>query len=159
VSRAGLLGFLADLDSQARTVELELPADDPILYELASPDAAEVSIKASAMCRVVDVRAALDGVPIAGDDRELVFEVDDPCCPWNRGRWRARARGGAIEIAGSRDEPAATLSIGALTQLVAGAAGAADLIDRGAITGARAGDVELLEAVAGGRTPYHAQHY
>jgi predicted acetyltransferase len=62
------------------------PLDEPLLHMLAEPRRLRLRIGDGLWLRLVDVPAALAARRYAVDDR-VVFEVRDPFCPWNEGRY------------------------------------------------------------------------
>jgi predicted acetyltransferase len=62
------------------------PLDEPLLHMLAEPRRLGLKVGDGLWLRLVDVPAALAGRRYAVDGR-VVFEVRDPFCPWNEGRF------------------------------------------------------------------------
>jgi len=106
-----------------------------------------------AMLRLVDVKAALESLPVSREARgELVLDVRDPVLPQNERAWRVHARDGRLTVraetarqAAGRDrlprlitdaEPLAILAAGAVSPVVAAETGLVENV-RGA--------AELLE--------------
>jgi predicted acetyltransferase len=80
------------------------PVDDPLLYLLADPRRTRTRVADGLWVRLVDVGSALAkrryACPV-----DVVIEVADEDCGWNRGRWRlsAGAAGPAAATAGGHD--------------------------------------------------------
>lgn len=97
--------YLLSLDLSETVVATHLAADHVLLQFLAKPRRARFVLGDGLWVRLVDVGAALSGRGYAAG-APVVFEVRDPFCPWNEGRWRL-ADGKA-----ERTEAAAELSLG-----------------------------------------------
>ncbi|WP_436925733.1 GNAT family N-acetyltransferase [Halosimplex amylolyticum] len=119
----GLLGFLADHDSQASEVALQSDRTD-LLDLVPDPDAVECETKTGPMVRIVDVPAALEACPYPdGVTAAVVLDVTDGTAEWNDGRFRLTVEDGCAECAAvdeSEGEPDATVDVGTLSQLVVG---------------------------------------
>lgn len=83
---AKLWRYLLDLDLMT-TVRTHISGpDDPVLHLLAEPRAASARLKDNLWVRLVDVPAALAARRYP-TEVDLVLDVTDDFCPWNRGRW------------------------------------------------------------------------
>jgi predicted acetyltransferase len=79
--------YLLDID-QSQTISAYLmPPDHPLFLLLSEPRRAKYRVSDGLWVRLVDVGAALSGRGYAESGR-VVFEVRDPFCPWNEGRWK-----------------------------------------------------------------------
>jgi predicted acetyltransferase len=78
--------FLTDLDLTLE-VHAEIPTDDPLMFQLADPRQSVPRLQDVLYVRLVDVDRALAGRRYAAPV-DVVFELADPFCPWNTGRWR-----------------------------------------------------------------------
>jgi predicted acetyltransferase len=78
--------FLCDLDLTSE-IRAEVPTDDPLMFLLADPRQAVPQLQDMVYVRVVDVDRALVARRYA-TSVDVVFEISDPFCPWNTGRWR-----------------------------------------------------------------------
>ncbi|WP_049902478.1 GNAT family N-acetyltransferase [Halococcus agarilyticus] len=116
-----LLRFCHDHDSQVSTVELYGHDHDRLLDVVTDRDAIEVEVAAGKMVRIVDVPGALEAVPYPDvDDATLTIAVDDPHAPWNDATFAIEVAEGEASVATTDDEPAATVDIGTLSQLLVG---------------------------------------
>ena len=138
----GLLGLLADHDSQATEVKLHAP-DDTLLDRVPTPGDVECTVHTGPMVRAVDVTDALEAVPYPeGASAELTLGVTDDTVVWNDDAFElaVAASGATCERiegdastgprAGSRSsaaDPDVAVDIGTLSQLVVGYRDAADL--------------------------------
>jgi predicted acetyltransferase len=77
--------FGLDLTSVIRTGAR--PVDDPWTHLVSDIRRCEVRLRDALYLRPVDVGAALAARAYAAPV-DVVFEVSDPFCPWNEGRWR-----------------------------------------------------------------------
>mgnify|MGYP000194577030 CR=1 FL=1 len=132
----GLLGLLADHDSQADEVALT-GASTELLDRVPDPSAVDCEVRAGPMVRVVDVADALSACPYPEDaTADLTLRVADDTAPWNDGVLELRVADGegactriesesggadAETDAGEPDQDAdVTVDIGTLSQLVVG---------------------------------------
>ncbi|TFE53182.1 GNAT family N-acetyltransferase [Streptomyces sp. ICN441] len=95
---AALWRFLFVIDLTSRIRVRNRPVDDPLLHLVTDVRRCGVRVRDSLHVRLVDVGAAL----VARTYRtpvDVVFEVEDPFCPWNEGRWRLSgdAKGASCE--------------------------------------------------------------
>ena len=112
----GLAGYLNAQRDQAVEVVMAAAADAGWTGELADAANLRGELKLGvlrsaghagygAMLRVLDVKSALEQLPVAPDATgDVVLEVSDPMLPANAGAWRLSAREGGLEV---RPEPAA----------------------------------------------------
>lgn len=87
--------FLLDIDLTTE-IRADLASDDPLMFLMADPRQAVPHLDDMLYVRIVDVDRALAArrytTPV-----DVVFEVSDPFCPWNTGRWRLSGdAGGAV---------------------------------------------------------------
>ncbi len=161
----GLTGYLHGLRDQAVELVMSTPSDAPWAAELG--DAANLRgemklgvVRSSghagygAMLRLVDVKSALESLPVAPQARgELIIEVRDDVIPSNARAWRVHARDGHLTVraetarqAASRDKlPRLTASTEALAIVVAGAVSPGVAAERGLVEDLR-GAAELVES-------------
>jgi predicted acetyltransferase len=78
--------FLCDIDLTSE-IRADVPMDDPLMFVLADPRQTVPRVEDMLYVRVVDVDRALAARRYAAPV-DVVFEVADPFCPWNTGRWR-----------------------------------------------------------------------
>jgi len=116
-----LLRFCHNHDSQVSTVELSGHDHDRLLDVVTDRDAIEVEVAAGKMVRIVDVPAALESVPYPDvESLTLTIAVDDPHGPWNDGTFAIEIAEGAASVERVDADPAATVDIGTLSQLLVG---------------------------------------
>lgn len=140
-AQRGLVGYLHGLRDQAVEVILTVPDDAPWIATLS--DAADLRgelklgvirstghVGYGAMLRVLDVKNALEALPVAAHARgDLVLDVRDPVIGANERAWRVHARDGQLTVraetarqAAQRDKlPRLTLSAEVLALVVSGA--------------------------------------
>lgn len=131
--------FLLDIDLTSE-VHVTLPTDDPLMFLLADPRQAVPRVKDELYLRLVDVDRALAARRYAAPV-DVVFEVSDPFCAWNSGRWRlsgdasgavcARTTDSADLVLGQRELGSAYLGGFALAAL--GRAGRVEELRQGAL--------------------------
>ncbi len=122
----GLWGLLANHDSQADKVEVNLPTDDPLMHIIANPRV-EAKLEPTFMFRIVDLIPALQARPFGVTTLNLRLNVTDSQCPWNTGSFQVQIQGGAATVTqcdatGSVEADCAELAldIQALSQLYTG---------------------------------------
>jgi predicted acetyltransferase len=84
--------FVFDIDWVARVKAALLPIDHPLFFLLARPREMKFRVHDGLWVRLVDLPAALVARRL-GAGEPVVFEVADPFCEWNRGRWRISPAG------------------------------------------------------------------
>lgn len=126
-ARLGLLGFLADHDSQATEVRFAGDARTDLLDLVPDPDAIDCEVETGPMVRVVDAADALEACPYPAEaSADLTLRVTDETVDWNDGAFRLTVDDGTgeCEPVGADGESVAdadaTLDIGTLSQLVVG---------------------------------------
>jgi predicted acetyltransferase len=152
----GLWGYLNALRDQAVEVVAVLPGDDLWLSQLADAANLRGELKLGvhrttghlgygAMLRLVDVKAALELLPLAPLARgEVVLEVTDPQLPTNARAWRLTAREGRLLVRparpgakGSSTLPRMVAPVEALAAIVAGALSPVRAAEGGLVEDAR----------------------
>ncbi len=86
--------WLFDIDLVGRIHADRVPVPPPLFHLLAEPRRLGLTVVDGLWLRIVDLPAALAGRHYASAD-DLVLDVSDEFCPWNTGRWRVDAAGGA----------------------------------------------------------------
>lgn len=145
----GLTGYLHGLRDQAVEVVMATPPDAPWAAQFADAANLRGEMKMGvvrsaghsgygAMLRLVDVKAALEMLPVSREARgEVVLEVRDEVLPQNERAWHVQARDGRLSVRAEsarlgRDklprlvteaEPLAILAAGALSPVVAAETG------------------------------------
>ena len=137
----GLLGFLADHDSQADRVDLYAP-DDTLLDRVPSPGDVACDVHTGPMVRVVDVPDALETTPYPDDvTAEVTLAVTDDTASWNDDVFTLAVSDGEATCtrrdALETDDADATVDVGTLSQLVVGYRDVADLRRVGELSVAR----------------------
>ncbi len=128
-ARVAALSFLANHASTARDVSWLCPPDEPVWRMLSNPRGAAV-LEPYAMARVLDIEAAMDGLP-AGEGK-VTLNVRDEHAPWNAGCWTFAAREGRLRVTRAEAGDAAPIGVGELTQWALGYLSAAEMRGRGA---------------------------
>lgn len=119
-ARRRVLAMLGAWRGQTGTVRLDLPAYDPLALSEAPRHARARTVLQG---RIVDVVAALTPLrPARPPGRDAVsFELHDPHCPWNEGRWSAELHdGGCIVERRARGHSDVRLGADALAAVLAG---------------------------------------
>jgi predicted acetyltransferase len=160
-AHAGLVAYLGSLADQVNEIHYAAPADGAWLAVLKTAQnlrpGAEIGVYSDtggiangAMLRVTDVRAALEGFPVAAARGEVELEVEDAILPQNARTWRVSARDGRLHVtaaaAGGRGRrpPRLTVPSDALGPIVAGT-----------LSPLRAAETGLVESAGGAETIEH----
>jgi predicted acetyltransferase len=159
----GLWGYLHALRDQAVEVVACVPGDSLWLTQLADAANLRGELKLGvhrsaghlgygAMLRLVDVKAALEAMPLSSHARgELALEVSDPVLPQNARAWRLTARDGRLSVrperagGNGRSLPRLGAPVEALAAIVAGAISPVTAAEGGLVEDAR-GAAELAES-------------
>lgn len=142
-ARRRVLAMLRAWRGQVGTVRLDLPPYDPLALSEAPRHARERTVLQG---RIVDVASALAPLrPARPPGRASVsFELRDPHCPWNEGRWRAELHAdGCVVERHARGDADVRLATDALAAVLAGVPPSALLA-----TGEVEGDLGALHALA-----------
>lgn len=107
---ADMWRYVFDIDLVHRVEAWNRPLDDPVLHLVQEPGRLHFSVKDGLFVRLVDVPTALAARGYAGDGR-TVFEVHDPFCPWNDGRYALEVAGGEASCGPTTAEPEITCSV------------------------------------------------
>jgi predicted acetyltransferase len=87
VTYAALWNYLASIDLTSKITFYNRPLDDPMQHLVSDIRRCRLTFRDGLHVRLVDVGAALAARTYT-TAVDLVFEVADPFCPWNEGRWR-----------------------------------------------------------------------
>ncbi len=134
-AQQGLVGHIASLADQVTEVHLLAPSDNSVLSLLKAADPTHEtvdlggfssvgSLHSGAMLRLVDVKAALEIRPAAGNGRgEISLEVEDEILPQNARAFGVSVRDGRFQIKGEagRRAPRLRCSVDVLAQIYGGA--------------------------------------
>ena len=96
-----------------------VPPDDPLPHLLNEPRMLNLTSTDGMLGRIVDVGKALAARKYAADG-VLTCEISDDLCPWNVGRWRLEASGGASRSEKTMDAPELAMPVGTLAMLLFG---------------------------------------
>ncbi len=167
-----LWGYLHAQRDQAVEIVAALPGDSLWLTQLGDAVNLRGELKLGvhrsaghvgygAMLRLVDVKAALEAVPLAPGARgELVIEVADAVLPANARAWRVTAREGRLHVrperpgkAGARALPRLGASAESLAAIVGGLLSPGRAAEGGLVEDVR-GAAEIMESWYRGRPAY-----
>lgn len=172
-AQRGLTGYLHGLRDQAVEVVMTVPADAPWIAQLSDAASLRGDLKLGAvrstghvgygaMLRVLDVKNALEGLPVSPHARgDVVLDVRDPVLGANERAWRVHARDGQLTVraetarqAASRDKlPRLTLSAESLALVMAGAVSPSQAVETGLLEDLR-GAAALTDAWFRARAPF-----
>ena len=130
---AALWGFVLEVDLVRRATWFLAPADEPLRQMLDNERAvASKSLGDGLWVRLVDVPRALR-VRTYSAPFDVVLDVADPVCPWNRGRYRLSWDGSEAACAPTADEPDLALSAAELGAAYLGGTTLAELAAAGRV--------------------------
>ncbi|CAN5718422.1 GNAT family N-acetyltransferase [soil metagenome] len=96
--------FIFGIDLVARVNAMFLPAEHPLLLMVTEPRRLRLTFKDSLWLRIIDVRAALTARRYTAEG-SFAFELSDPLCPWNEGRWLLETSTHGGELTETSREP------------------------------------------------------
>ena len=125
---------LAQLDSMAKTISLDLPPDSLFTWLEGAPGVS-VTRTPTIMIRVVDLAALVETYKFTqGQEERFTLCVHDEHAPWNAGNWSLTVDcdgNGRLEPKADAGEPDLTLGIQALAAAMVGAAPLSALVAAG----------------------------
>jgi predicted acetyltransferase len=138
---AALWRHCLTMDLVGSTEAMNRPADEPLLYLLAEPRAAKLTIADGMWLRLVDVPAALAARAYASEDT-VVLEVRDDFCPWNERVFALGARSDGSWCAPTNEEPDLALGAAELAAAYLGGSRLESLAAAGRVRELREGALE-----------------
>ncbi len=140
--------WLAGVDLVTKIQGLRTSVPSPLLLQMANPRRLGFTVSDGVWLRLVDLRAALEGRTYAAGG-SVTFEVSDPFCPGNAGRWTLNvAEGGGVgTVAPAADDGAAdiALDITDLAMAYLGTFSFADLVQAGRIEELRSSGIATAD--------------
>jgi predicted acetyltransferase len=136
--------FAVDLTETARAHNV--PVDTPLRHWLTDPRALGLTVSDALWLRIVDLPAALAGRSYASAVR-LVFEVDDPFCDWNTGRWLLDTTGDDATVTRTELDPDLELKVNELGSVYLGGTTFAELALAERVTQRSLGAVDRADAL------------
>jgi predicted acetyltransferase len=130
--------FLLGVDLVARVRAFLLPADHPLFFMVTEPRRLHLSVHDALWLRIVDVKKALGSRSYALEDT-LTFELVDPLCPWNEGRWRLEATREGARLHPAVDPAELRLAAADLGAVYLGGARFGELVEAGRVDELEAG--------------------
>ena len=153
-ARCGLLNFLYNHDSQAQKVELTVPVDDVIISYVNNPRV-EISIKASFMARLVDVKLAWESKVYRPEiEGQVVFQLQDALAPWNSGIHRLVVEGGRGTLEPTKARADMSTDARTLSQIYCGYRTLEEAVESGRLEVHRPAMVEVGRALFHESRPY-----
>jgi predicted acetyltransferase len=118
----GLWGYIAQHDSQVRTVVTRLPRDYPLWHLIENTKDVKSTFESGWMLRLVDVTAAFTARPWGGaPDTAFAIGVADENLPWNHGTFRLSFDAGRATLTPApTDLPVIAADVRTWAQLYAG---------------------------------------
>jgi len=150
---AALLRLLCAYNGQAEHVVVDVPRDSDLAWSWS--DGHAVPAHGTRMVRVVDVAAALRGLPFPDAAGPVTLRVVDGLAPWNDGTWHVAADGEGCTVTPASGSADVHADVRALPLLVGGGATPGALRHAGLVAGDDAA-LGALRALGGERSPFHA---
>lgn len=141
--------FIGSFHGQVQRIELQLSADDPLLFDLQRYHTAQLPLL---QARVVDVELALSALA-SPSTAAFALRLEDDFCEWNHGSFGLELSPSGTQVRRTDAAPDLTLDVRTLALLLSGALNA----DAAKRTGLVKGSLEAtrtLAALAGGRQPF-----
>ena len=101
--------FVFGVDLVARIKGWTQPADDPLFHMLAEPRRLRPMLHDGLWLRIVDVHGALESRSYSAEG-SIVFDLKDPFCQWNEGRYKLEAKDGEARLDDASEDAELTLS-------------------------------------------------
>ena len=101
---ADLWRYVFEVDLVERVRAWSRPVDEPLFHLVQEPRRLGATLRDNLWVRPVDVAGALGARRYSADAR-IVFEVMDPFCPWNEGRYLLEAAGGEANVTAATTGP------------------------------------------------------
>ncbi len=151
---AALWRYIVSLDLVGRVKKSMLPADAAIQHLLTDRRAGEFRVGDGLWVRLVDVERALAERTYAAPV-DVVFDVADPFCPWNAGRWRLSGGPDGAKCTATTDEADLAIDATALGAIYLGGTRLTELAAAGQVRELRPGTlVPTSRAFLGDREPW-----
>ena len=129
---AALWRYCFDHDLMTRVKAERRPSFEPLLHILEEPRALGLRLADALWLRVLDVSAALESRRYRSSG-SLVFELEDPFCPWNEGRYELDASPDGASCRTTRARPDLVMSAVELGAIYLGGVSAWELVRAGRI--------------------------
>jgi predicted acetyltransferase len=137
--------FLFGVDLVARVQSRAMPPDHPLFLLAAEPSRLRFRVGDGIFVRLVDVPVALRARTYG--EGSVTFEVTDPVCSWNEGRWTLEAGPGGAAVRASRRAADITLDAGALASAYLGGFSFGELVRAGRVEESRRGAAVRADAL------------
>ncbi len=145
---ADIWRYLFDMDLVGRVSAWNRPVDEPLLHLVREPDMLELRVRDALWVRLVDVPIALSARRYAAEGR-VTFEVRDPFCPWNEGRYVLEAGPEAATCAPTDEELDLVMTVNELGAAYLGGVSFRQLHRAGRVVEERAGALARADAMFG----------
>jgi predicted acetyltransferase len=145
---AALWRYCFDVDLIAKIEAWPRAVDEPLFHMLADPRRLSVKLFDGLWIRLVDVPGALSGRRYRSEG-QVVFEVQDPFCPWNAGRYELTGGPDGAECRRSEREPDLVVSAADLGAVYLGGVRFGTLARAGRVGEARMGALAEADAMFG----------
>jgi predicted acetyltransferase len=145
---ADIWRYLFDVDLIAGIAAHGRPLDEPLLHLVREPERLQLKVEDALWVRLVDVPAALEG-RVYGREGRVVFEVRDPFCPWNEGRFALEGGPDGASCVSTDDDADIVLTVNELGGAYLGGVSFRQLYRAGRVTGERSGALALADSMFG----------
>ncbi|MFD0960042.1 GNAT family N-acetyltransferase [Paenibacillus chungangensis] len=160
-ARIGLWNFISAHFSMITKVKGDIYKNEPLAFLLEDGDITE-TIAPYYMARIVDLPLFIEQYPFRppGEDRKLVWKVDDPLLDWNQGTFvlTVNAAGEGKLVKGNQAASAVTTDIQTLTTMLMGYKRPSYLARIGRIQ-AEEEAIDLLEQLIRREKPYFSDYF
>ena len=157
----GLLGFVANHDSQVKNCRIRFLRDYPLWHLVENTHDVQSKLIAGWQLRLVDLKSAFEQRPWPGaPNGSLVIGVLDEHAPWNSGTWRILFEGGQATVTPAPEElPGLSATVQTWAQLYAGFVKPGRAAVSGRLEAPDAGALRLLTQVTADREMFFYEFF
>jgi predicted acetyltransferase len=140
--------YLFEVDLVRTLKTWRLPGDHALFSLVAEPRQLGTTMGDGLWVRIVDVVTALEARTYGTDGHgqgDLTFELQDPYCPWNAGRWTLAVTDGQARVTRATDETDLALDANDLAALYLGGLSPSALALAGRVVELRKGGLPLAD--------------
>jgi predicted acetyltransferase len=158
-ARNALFNFIYLHADQIVKVQMRVyPGTDSYFQWLSNHNVISLKGNLPVMVRCVNVKDALQGLPISGEG-ELKLQVVDSHCPWNSIGYLLREENGTLQVTETDEIASSQINIQGISSFLYGTLNVNELIDYGWLSGISTEDLELLSNWFPTRYPWMAEQF
>jgi predicted acetyltransferase len=143
---ADIWRYLFDVDLIERITARGRPLDEPLVHLVREPEKLQLKTEDALWVRLVDLPRALEARRYGARGR-VTFEVRDPFCPWNEGRYALEGGPDGVACEPTQDDPEIVLTVNELGAAYLGGVSFRQLYRAGRIAEERTGALARADAM------------